>query len=239
MPLLSHLVELRRYVILSLVELLLGFVLALVLYDQILEFLFRPLLVLTPSADGDILFVNSFAEGFMVRLKISALAGLIATLPLHLFNILRFVFPGLHAREKRILLVVLACSFLFAVASFFYSYCSILPVTISYLTGKGFIPENTGMLLNFGGNLFYILQFMLSTLLVFQMPIVLELFLILGVVRRRTLVVAGRYVIVLCFLVAAVITPPDVITQISLALPMALLYYLTILVARIFRFGEE
>jgi sec-independent protein translocase protein TatC len=238
MPLLSHLKELRSSVILSVVGLLVGFVIALSLYDYILDFLFQPLLVLSPSADGNVLFVNSFAEGFIVRIKISALAGLILSSPLHLFNLLRFIFPGLLNKEKRILSLTLVCSFIFIVASFFYSYYSILPVTITYLTGKGFIPENTGMLLNFGGNLFYILQFMLSALVVFQMPIILELFLILDLVKRKTLLAVGRYVVVLCFVIAAILTPPDFITQISLALPMTVLYYLAILVAKIFRFGE-
>jgi sec-independent protein translocase protein TatC len=238
MPLLSHLVELRKYVVISLVGLVAGFALSLALYDYILEFLFKPLLVLSPSADGNVLYVNSFAEGFLVRLKISALAAVILSSPLHLYNILRFVFPGLLTREKRILCITLVCSFLCILVSFFYSYYSILPVTITFLTSKGFIPENTGMLLNFGGNLFYILQFMFSALIVFQMPIILELFLILDFVKRKTLLAVGRYVIVLCFLVAAIITPPDFITQISLALPMTVFYYLTILVAKIFKFGE-
>jgi sec-independent protein translocase protein TatC len=239
MPLLSHLKELRNCVIISLIGLIVGFIIALALYNYILDFLFKPLLVLSPSAEGNILFINSFAEGFIVRIKISALVGIILSSPVLLFNLLHFIFPGLHSKEKHIIILALVCSFIFILASFFYSYYSILPVTITYLTGKGFIPKNTGMLLNFGKNLFYILQFMLSALVVFQMPIILELFLILGLIKRKTLIAWGRYVIVLCFLIAAILTPPDFITQISLALPMSLLYYLAILVAKIFKFGDE
>jgi len=239
MPLLSHLKELRKSVVISLLGLIAGFAIALTLYNYILVFLFKPLLVLSPSAEGNILFVNSFAEGFIVRIKISALVGFILSSPLHLFNFLHFIFPGLHRKEKKVIIVALVCSFVFILASFFYSYYSILPVTISYFTGKGFIPQNTGMLLNFQKNLFYILQFMLGALVVFQLPILLEIFLILNLIQRKTLIAWGRYVIVFCFLIAAIITPPDFVTQISLALPMSILYFLAILVAKIFKFGEE
>jgi len=239
MTLLSHLTELRRCLILSIIALIMGFIIALFLYDYIIKFVLSPLLVLSGSAKGDVLYINTFTEGFLVRLKISALAGFILSSPIHLFNLLYFVFPGLMANEKRIITITLIASFIFILASIFYSYYSVIPASIAFLTGKGFIPENTGMLLSFGKNIFYILQFMLIALVVFQLPIVLEMLLVLNVVKRRTLLKFGRYVIVLLFFIAAVLTPPDFLTQIGLALPMAGLYYLTILIAKIFKFGEE
>ncbi|MBI9104308.1 MAG: twin-arginine translocase subunit TatC [Spirochaetales bacterium] len=239
MPLLSHMTELRRCLIISIIALVIGFVVALSFYDYIMEFLFSPLLVLAESSGGDILYINTFIEGFLVRLKISALAGFILSSPVHLFNVLYFVFPGLIKKEKRIITVTLISSFIFIVGSFFYSYYTIIPVSIVFLTGKGFIPENTGMLLSFGGNIFYILQFMLMALVVFQMPILLELLLILNVIKRKVLLKFGKYIIVLFFLLSALITPPDFVTQVGLALPMTVLYYLTVLIAKIFKFGEE
>ena len=239
MPLLSHMTELRRCLIISIIALFIGFVIAVFLYDYIMDFLFAPLLLLPTSEDGNILYINTFAEGFLVRLKISALAGFILSTPVHLFNALYFVFPGLRGREKRIIIIALICSFVFVIGSFFYSYYSIIPVSIAFLTGKGFIPENTGMLLSFGGNIFYILQFMMMALVVFQLPIILEMLLILNIVKRKPMLKFGRYIIVLFFLISALITPPDFVTQVGLALPMTVLYYLTILVAKIFKFGEE
>lgn len=239
MPLLSHLTELRRCLIISIFALLIGFVIALFLYNHIIEFLFSPLLVLTDSAKGDVLYINTFIEGFLVRLKISALAGFILSSPVHLFNLLYFIFPGLLPNEKRIIIITLTASFIFIIASIFYSYYSIIPASIAFLTGKGFIPDNTGILLSFGKNIFYILQFMIMALVVFQLPIVLETLLVLNVVKRKILLKFGRYIIVLLFFTAAIITPPDFLTQIGLALPMTGLYYLTILIAKIFKFGEE
>jgi len=238
MPILSHLAELRRCVIISIIALIVGFAIALSFYDYIIDFLFQPLSNLVSDGE-DILYVNTFSEAFLVQMKISALAGIIISSPIHVVNILSFIFPGLVRKEKRIILITLFTSFSFIIASFFYSYYSIIPVMITFLTSSNFIPEYTGMLLNFQGNIFYILQFMLMALVVFQLPIVLEMLLMMNVVQRKTLLKSGRYVIVLFFLVAAIITPPDFITQIGLALPMTALYFLTILIAKICGFGEE
>jgi sec-independent protein translocase protein TatC len=239
MPILSHLKELRRCLIISGIALAAGFFLALPFYEVIIDFLSAPLQGLTSSEGGDVLFVNTIAEGFLVKLKISALAGVILSSPVHLLNTLAFVLPGLLKKEKQILVVTLLCSFLLVLGSFFYSYSTIIPVSVVFLTGKGFIPENTGLLLSFSGNIFYLLQFILMTLVVFQLPIVLEILLVMNVVKRKVLFHFGRYVIVLFFLLAALLTPPDFITQIGLALPMTVLYYLTLLIAKIFGFGEE
>jgi sec-independent protein translocase protein TatC len=238
MPLLSHLNELRRCLVISGFALAGGFAFAIGLYDLIMDFLFKPLLQLADGSDGKILYINTLAEGFLVKLKISALAGFIISLPVHLFNILYFAFPGLLKRERQIIIITLFCSFLFIVGGFFYSYYSIIPVSVLFLTGKGFIPENTGLLLNFGGNLFYILQFILMTLVVFQLPVLLEILMVLNVIQRKTLFKMGRYMIVLFFLIAAFLTPPDFVTQVGLALPMTVLFYMTLVVAKIFKFGE-
>lgn len=239
MPLLSHMKELRRCLIISGIAMTAGFGIAIGLYDMIMTFLFEPLLHLDGGSGEEVLYINTIAEGFLVRLKISALAGFIISLPVHLFNILYFVFPGLVKRERQIITMTLIFSFLFVIGGFFYSYYTIIPVSVVFLTGSGFIPENTGMLLSFGGNIFYILQFILMTLVVFQLPIILEILLVLNVVQRKALFKMGRYMVVLFFLISALLTPPDFVTQIGLALPMTVLFYLTILVAKIFKFGER
>lgn len=239
MPLLSHLNELRRCLVISGIALFAGFITALLLYDFIMDFLFAPLLQLTTSSDGEVLFINTIAEGFLVRLKISALAGFVLSLPVHVFNILRFIFPGLLKKEKQIISAALISSFILITGSFYYSYYTIIPVSIAFLTGKGFIPENTGMLLSLSGNIFYILQFMLMAVIVFQLPIVLEMLMILNIVKRNTLFKLGKYLVVVFFILSALISPPDFVSQVGLALPMTALFYLTILVAKIFKFGEE
>lgn len=238
MPLLLHLQELRKRLLISAVALAIGFCIALVFYNSIMEFLMKPLLQLTDGIGDDVLYVNTIAEGFVVQLKISLLVGFILSIPIHSFNILRFVFPGLVTKEKQIISTTLVCSFILVVGSFYYSYYTIIPVSIAFLTGNGFIPSNTGMLLSFGGNIFYILQFMLMAIIVFQMPIVIEVLMILNLVERKTLFALGKYLVVVFFIIAALLSPPDFITQIGLALPMTVLFYLTLGIAKIFKFGE-
>ena len=165
-------------------------------------------------------------------------SGVALSFPVHLFNLILFVFPGLKPREKKVVSISLACSFIFIVLSFLYSYYKIIPVSVEFLTGKGFIPANTGMLLSFGRNILYILQFMLVALIVFQIPILLEVLLAMNVVSRKILWRVSRYVVVLFFVIAAMVTPPDFITQISLALPLTGLYFLTLLIAKVFGFGK-
>lgn len=215
MPLLMHLQELRKRLIISAIAMCIGFFIALPFYNYIMDFLMQPLMQLANNGSDDVLFINNIAEGFVVQLKIFALVGFIISIPVHSFNILRFVFPGLVKRERQILSVTLLCSFILLVGSFYYSYYTIIPVSIAFLTSHGFIPDNTGMLLSFGGNIFYLLQFMLMTIVVFQLPIILEVLMILNLVERKTLYSLGKYLVVLFFIIAALLSPPDFITQIG------------------------
>lgn len=239
MPILSHLKELRSRLLSSIIFLIIGFSVAIFFYDYIIAVLYKPLLVLESSLDNNILYINTVFEGFVVKLKVSVLSGLILSYPLHIFNIIRFVFPGLHKKEKLVISFTLIVSFLFIVGSFFYSYYTILPVSIDFLTSKGFIPDNTGMILSLSGNISYIIQFILVALVIFQLPIILEILLIFNILKRKAMLKSGRYVVVLFFVMSAMLTPPDFVTQIGLALPLSVLYFLTILIAKIFKFGGE
>lgn len=241
MPLLSHLKELRSKLIISSISLVIGFFVSLYFYDGIIDFLYKPFLQLSSSSTvgDDVLFVNSIAEGLIVQIKISALSGFILSMPVHVFNLLRFIFPGLLKKEKQVLTATILCSFFLILGSFYYTYYTIIPVSIAFLTGHGFIPDNTGLLLSFSSNIFYILQFIMTAVVVFQLPIVLEVLMILNLIDRKTLFHMGRYLVVLFFFISAIISPPDFITQIALALPMTLLFFMTLLIAKIFKFGEE
>ena len=238
MPLLSHINELRRLVIISGIGLVAMSIVSFVFYDRIIDLLYRPLKVLDINSGMDLLYINTIFEGLLTRLKISLLSGIVLSFPVHLFNVIYFIFPGLMGREKRIVSIALAFSFIFIILSFLYSYYKIIPISVSFLTGEVFIPARTGMLLSFSGNIFYVLQFMLVALVVFQIPIILELLMVMNVVSRKRLWRAARYVIVLFFILAAIVTPPDFITQLGLALPLTALYFITLLIAKIFGFGK-
>lgn len=240
MPFLDHLRELRRRVIVSLAALAAAAVLAYVFFDPILATLFRPFRgIQALSGQEQLLFVTSVFEGFMVRLRAAVLAGLVFSLPVHVYNLLRFIFPGLTALERKVVLWAVGVSFCLVVGSFYYGYFQVIPVSLQFLSGGGFIPRSVGMLLSYQRNIFVVFQLLLVTVIVFQLPVLLEVLMILGVVSRRRLLRASRYVVVGIFVLAAVVTPPDFVSQLSLALPLVALYFLSILVARVFNFGKR
>ncbi len=238
MTFIDHLRELRRRIFVSALGMLAGSIIAFLFFNYIIEFLFTPFTMIENLATDDQLFVNTLFEGFLTKLKISLLAGIIISFPVHLYNAVRFIFPGLRIKEKRVIVIGLFMSFTLIVFSFYYSYFNIIPLSVKFLTSSHFIPFKVGMLLNYNKNIFYILQFIFISLVIFQTPIVLELLLVANVLKRKTLLRFSRYIIVGIFALSALLTPPDFISQVSLAAPLIVLYFLTILIAKIFKFGE-
>ena len=234
---LSHLSELRRRIVVSLITLVAASILCFSVFEAILAFFTQPFDQIANGENGS-LFIHSLLEGFITRLKISVLGGLIASLPIHMFNLIAFIFPGLKPKERRVFVVSLAVSFLLVVSSVYYSYYQIVPLSVAFLTSRGFVPENVGLLLGYGTSVFYVLQFLFVTLLVFQVPIVLEVSMVFNLVRRKKLWRMSRAVVVGVFTLSAILTPPDFISQLAIAVPLIGLYFLTLLIARIFRFGE-
>jgi sec-independent protein translocase protein TatC len=239
MTLLEHLADLRVRVISSAAAIFLCTIPAFVFYDQIVAILFRPFEFIEGATPGPRLFVMTLVEGFVAKIRISLLAGIILSLPVHLYNGIRFVFPGLTTREKRVVVAALCASFVLIVLSIYYSYFNIVPISVRFLTGSGFIPPRVGLILGYEKNIFFALHLMFASLVVFQIPVLLEILLFMHVVTRRTLLRASRFVIVAVFVVSAVLTPPDVLSQVAVAIPLTILYFLTILIAKIFGFGGE
>ena len=115
MSFLDHLAELRRLLIISFVALAVGSAVSFIIYERVINLLYYPLTVLAQSEDGNLLYINTIFEGFLTRFKISILAGTVFSFPVHLFGLMRFTFPGLHAKEKRGIIISLAASFVFIV----------------------------------------------------------------------------------------------------------------------------
>lgn len=238
MTLVEHLHELRNRLFISMVALVLGSVVCFIFYSRIFDLFYEPFARLEKTF-GSTLFINTIFEGFVVRLKLSIVAGVVLSFPVHLYNLVRFIFPGLTSKEKRIVGICLIASFFLVVLAFYYCYFYLIPVTVQFLTGAGFVPKNVGMLLNYGKNIFYILQFLLLILAIFQLPVVMEILMILNILKRRTLLRARRYVVLIVTIVAAAVTPdPTFISQLGVAIPLTALYFLALLIARIFHFGE-
>ena len=233
----EHLKELRKRVIISSIIFVIFVIISFIIHDYIAS-LFIKFFSSVPSNGENKLFINSIVEGITTKIKVSLIAGLILSLPIHLYNIVAFIFPALEIKEKRYLIGALVSSFILVVLSAYLSYFKILPVSIKFLTMGGFVPSDVGLLLNYNKNLFYALYFVFCSILAFQSPIILVLLMAFNILKRKTAIKISRYIIVSIFIISAIVTPPDVISQVGLALPLVVLYFVAIFVAKIFKFGE-
>jgi sec-independent protein translocase protein TatC len=236
---LRHIIELRKRLLIGSAVFIVGMIVAFAFNKRILELVLIPLQAVNPDLiNENLLFVTTIFEGFMTKVKLSAVSGLIITFPFHLLNILGFTFPGLSSKERRLITVSLIISSLLIVFSFYYGYFKVIPISVAFLSGAGFIPERIGMMLNYSRNVFYILQFLFATLIVFQIPVVLEILMVMKIVSRATLTQYSKHIILGTFVLSAIVTPPDFVSQLSLAIPLIGMFFITLLIAKIFHFGE-
>jgi len=237
-PVLTHIKELRKVFLVSFIALVICSCIGFYFFDPIVNFLYKPFSALEGLETTDTLFVNFLFEGFLTKLKIAVMAGLTLSAPIILFMMVRFAMPALKRKEKNVLFGALTSGAILVLVGFYYGYFYILPLTVKFFTSRGFLPENVGFMLNYQKNILYIFRFILMIMLSFQFPILLEALMVLNVISRKALFKASRFVIVLVFIVSALITPPDFISQCIIALPLIFLYFCAIFIAKIFRFGE-
>jgi sec-independent protein translocase protein TatC len=182
-------------------------------------------------AGGSLIF-TSVAEAFFTYMKVGFIGGVILTSPFILYQVWAFVAPGLYRHEKKYVVpFVLAGSFFFAIGILFAYYVA-LPVGFKFLLG--FATDFIKPLPSMKEYLSFSIKFLLAFGLVFEFPVVLVLLARIGVVDAKTLARQRKYAILLIFIFAAVLTPPDIISQVIVALPMIGLYELSILLSKLF-----
>jgi sec-independent protein translocase protein TatC len=180
---------------------------------------------------GSLIFI-SVAEAFFTYMKVAFIAGLILASPFILYQIWAFVAPGLYRNEKKYVVpFVFAGSFFFATGIFFGYYVAI-PVGFKFLLG--FATDLIKPMPSMKEYLSFSIKFLLAFGIVFEFPVVLVLLARIGVVDAKTLARHRKYAILLIFIFAAVMTPPDLISQVLMALPLMGLYELSILLSKIF-----
>ena len=230
MPLMEHLNELRSRLIKALVAVAVGMLLGFIAYDWIFDFLLQPYLdVADPDQAG--LFVQDPLEGFSVRLKVSAYAGVALAMPVILWQLWRFVSPGLYSHEKRyaIPFVVSALALFFLGAGLAYY---TLPRALAFLSDIG--GEN--LIEIYSPNKYFqlITYMMLAFGIGFEFPILLLFLQLAGILTPNTLARYRRYALIGIVVLVAVITPSgDPISLLMLSVPMYLFYEASILIGRI------
>ena len=234
----DHLTTLRRHLWFSVAIALAGFVVSLFFFEYLIEMLTAPLAAAAEVTGGE-LYLTTVYEGFLARIRISLIAGVVLTLPFHISNALIFIFPALTSREKRIITVVVLAGFVLIVGSLYYGYTFLIPFSVQFLTGERVITEGASFLLGFTRNVFYIVQVFAAVIVIFQLPLLMILLISLRIVSVKSALRGGRYVVLAAFILSAILTPPDVVSQVMTALPLIALYYIGLLAAGIFRLGER
>ena len=230
LPLTGHLQELRKRLILSFIAIGIGFFVCYALKESLFDILAAPLIKMMPT-DGNLIF-TSVAEAFFTYMKVAFIAGLILASPFVLYQVWAFVAPGLYRNEKRYVIpFVFLGSFFFALGIFF-GYFAAIPIGFKFLLGYAtdFIKPMPSM----KEYLSFSIKFLLAFGLVFEFPVVLLLLARIGVVDSKKLARQRKYAILLIFIFAAVVTPPDLISQVLMALPLMGLYELSIILSKFF-----
>ncbi len=198
--------------------------------------IFPHFIQIVSSILGEKLYINTIVEGFLTRMNVSLIFGCICALPVFIIQICLFIFPGLTAGEKRIVLASIISAFVLFSVGVFFSFQSILPVSVRFFKTEGFFPGNVGLLINYSKFIEFFFKFLLCCGLCFEFPVVLLVLVQLNILTVKMLIKNFKYVVIIIFIIAAVFAP-DVISQISLALPMIGLYLLTLAAASIFKIG--
>ncbi|HUY18983.1 MAG TPA: twin-arginine translocase subunit TatC [Candidatus Binataceae bacterium] len=232
MPLIEHLKELRTRLIRALLALAVGFIIAYLLCDQIFTALTLPL---REVAHGNLLLIGTgVGEAFFTKIKVALIAGLFIASPAVFYELWKFVAPGLYVTERKLARPFVIFSTLFFVAGGYFCWAVVFKVGFAFFINQ-YASIQVTPTIRISEYLAFASKLLLAFGLTFEMPI-LALFLTrLGIVDYRMMIHYFRYAVLIIFVVAAALTPPDMISQFLLAIPLLALYGLSILVSYLFR----
>jgi sec-independent protein translocase protein TatC len=229
-PFTEHLEELRKRLIVCFIAVGVGFVLSYGFKEKLFQILTRPLIRVMQT--GDKLIFTGLPEAFFTYLKVAFLSGIILAVPVIFYEFWMFVAPGLYDKEKRLMVPIVFLSTVFFVGGSFFGYFIVFPYGFKFFLG--FASEIIRPLPSMREYLGFASKLLLAFGLVFELPLIITFLARLGVVSVSFLKKNRKYALLLFFVGAAMLTPPDVVTQVMMALPLILLYEVSIVGARIF-----
>ncbi|NCN85221.1 MAG: twin-arginine translocase subunit TatC [Sphingomonadales bacterium] len=230
-PLIEHLIELRQRLLWSVAALTVAFLISIFFADEIFGILVQPLTDAFPAGEGKLIYTKLY-EAFFVEIKVAMFAAFFLAFPIISNQLWAFVAPGLYAREKKAFLPFLIATPLLFIAGASLAYFIVMPTAFKFFLGfegpVGGLQQEA--LPAMGDYLSLVMQFILAFGVCFQLPVLLLLLNRAGIVTRQQLKSIRRYMIVGAFALAAILTPPDVVSQLMLGIPLILLYEVSLLI---------
>ena len=235
-PLIEHLEELKKRLKYIIIVLLVLFIAGYSQGQRIINIIQKPIIDALP--EGAVLTMIQVTEMFFVEVKVSFITAIMVAMPFILYQLWKFISPGLYMDERKYLYgFVFAASLLFLIGSSF-AYFVVFPFGFNFfLSFAANELYNVSATLSMADYVSFVVKITLAFGIVFELPAIIFLFAKIGLITDEMLVKYRRYAIVGIFVLAAVLTPPDVVSQLAMAAPLILLYQLSIYIAK--TFGKE
>ena len=227
-PLVTHLVELRNRLLKSVLVVLTLFLGMFYFANDLYLILVEPLSTLLPDTGN--MIATGVASPFLVPFKMTLVLAILLSVPFILFQIWSFIAPGLYQHEKKFGIPLLISSVILFYAGIAFAYYVVLPLVFGFFTAAG--PEGISFLPDITNILNFILKIFFAFGIAFEIPIATFLMILTGITTVKSLGEKRPYIFLGCFVVGMLVTPPDVISQTVLALPMYLLFEIGVLFSR-------
>jgi sec-independent protein translocase protein TatC len=229
-PFISHLEELRKRLIACVISVVIGFIISYFFSEQLFDILVKPLQKELPP--DSLLIFTGLPEAFFVYLKISLFAGIFLSCPVILWEIWGFVAPGLYDHEKKYIFPFVIFSSILFIIGLLFCYFIVFPFAFKFF--MAYSSDIIRALPSIKEYLSFALKLLLAFGIIFELPVFILFLAKMGIVNEKMLRNQRKFAILGIFVVAAVLTPPDVVSQVLMAVPLILLYEISIYVAKIF-----
>jgi sec-independent protein translocase protein TatC len=228
MPLVHHLIELRNRLLRVLVFILVIFCCLFYFANDIYSFVSAPLQAMLP--ENSTMIATDVASPFLTPFKLTFFLAVFATMPFVLYQIWSFIAPALYNSEKRLAVPILISSILLFYAGMAFAYYVVFPIIFQFFTSAA--PSNVTIMTDISSYLNFVLKLFFAFGIAFEIPIATIILIITGLISANDLAKKRPYVVVGCFILGMLLTPPDVISQSLLALPMWMLFEVGIFFGR-------
>jgi twin arginine-targeting protein translocase tatC len=223
-----HLVELRKRLVISIICVIIMFIICFGFWNVLLDFMIAPLQNILP--EGNKMVFLEVQEPFFTAMKVAFFTGLILSLPVIFWQFWLFVAPGLYESEKKYVIpFVVSATFMFLVGAIF-CYYVVVPIGFAFLVNFG--QQLFSAMLNIGGYVGFFTKLVIAFGIAFEMPVITFFLAKLGLVDDKALKEYFRYAVVIIFIFSAIMTPPDILSQFLMAIPLIGLYGISILIAK-------